>query len=79
MRFDIVAEANSGLLCRLIGLFAQHGDVVPDLRVQVIGKTMRVLIELEAAGELRCANMAEKMRQFIGVIDVALDAVPVNA
>jgi len=67
MQFEIVAEASAGLLCRLIGLAAQHDLAAPDMRVRVVAGMMTVEIELEDVGDQLCVVLAEKMRRSIGV------------
>jgi hypothetical protein len=75
MRFDIVAEASAGLLCRLIGLAAQQDLAAPDLQVRVAADRMTVQIELDGIGDQPSRIMAEKMERCIGVETVRLDGV----
>jgi hypothetical protein len=75
VRFDIVAEARAGLLCRLIGLIAQHDAVAPEVQVTVTGETMLARIDIQDVPEVACVGIAYKMARCIGVDSVAVDGV----
>jgi hypothetical protein len=74
VRFRIVAQANSGLLCRLIGLFAQLDLPAPDLRVNVAGSSMDVEASLAHFGDQLVPVVARKMAGFVGVQAVTLES-----
>ncbi|WP_137862524.1 MULTISPECIES: hypothetical protein [unclassified Sphingomonas] len=73
MRFDIVGEANAALLCRLVGLAAQHDLAAPDMEVRVTSERMVVRLELDGLDGPPGRIVAEKMLRCIGVEAVALD------
>jgi len=78
VRFDIVAEASAGLLCRLIGLIAQHDGVAPDVQVTVTAETMLARIDMREMPDAACAVIAQKMARCIGVASVAVDGIPLD-
>ena len=73
VRFHVRADAASGLLCRLIGLFAQLGLPAPALRVTVSGAMMDVEAHVAHFGDALAAVVARKMAGFVGVEAVALE------
>lgn len=75
MRLDIVGESSAALLCRLVGLAAQHDLAAPDMDVRVTDVGMTVRLDLELDGPPGVI-VAEKMLRCIGVEAVALDGVP---
>lgn len=75
MRLDIVGESSAALLCRLVGLAAQHDLVAPEMEVRVTEDGMAVRLDLELDGSPGMI-VAEKMLRCIGVEAVALDGVP---
>lgn len=75
MRLDIVGESSAALLCRLVGLAAQHDLAAPAMEVRVTQEGMAVRLDLELDG-LPGVIVAEKMLRCIGVEAVALDGVP---
>ncbi len=75
MRLDIVGESSAALLCRLIGLAAQHDLLAPEMDVRVTDNGMTVRLDLELDGP-PCIIVAEKMLRCIGVEAVTLDGVP---
>jgi hypothetical protein len=75
MRLDIVGESSAALLCRLVGLAAQHDLVAPEMEVRVTEYGMAVQLDLELDGPPGMI-VAEKMLRCIGVEAVALDGVP---
>ncbi|MDF2386213.1 hypothetical protein JMG10_32400 [Nostoc ellipsosporum NOK] len=76
MRFDIMGEASAALLCRLVGLAAQHDLAAPAMEVRVTPERMTVRLELDGLAGPPGRIVAEKMRRCIGVEAVALDGVP---
>lgn len=75
MRLDIVGESSAALLCRLVGLAAQHDLVAPEMEVRVTEDGMAVRLDLELDGPPGVI-VAEKMLRCIGVEAVALNGVP---
>jgi hypothetical protein len=75
MRLDIVGESSAALLCRLVGLAAQHDLVAPEMDVRVTDDGMTVRLDLELDGPPGII-VAEKMLRCIGVEAVVLDGVP---
>ena len=65
--FFVEAEANSGLLCRLLGLFAQLDLPTPAMRVDVTGKWMAVEARLGSFGDMLVPTVAHKMAGLVGV------------
>jgi hypothetical protein len=74
VRFHVRADAEAGLLCRIIGLFAQLDLPAPALRVSVSGATMEVEARLAHFGDALVPVIARKMAGFVGVEAVALEA-----
>jgi hypothetical protein len=72
VRFRIVAEASAGLLCRILGFFAQQDTVAPDMVVSVTAETMEIVIDLDHLPYERGTIVAEKIARCIGVETVAL-------
>jgi hypothetical protein len=65
--FFVEADANSGLLCKLVGLFAQLDLPAPAMRVDVSGRSMAVEARLENFGDALVPTVANKMAGFVGV------------
>ena len=65
--FFVEAEANAGLLCRLLGFFAQHDLPAPVMRVDVSGRSMSVEARIENFGEHLVPTVAYKMANLAGV------------
>lgn len=65
--FFVEAEASSGLLCRLLGLFAQLDLPAPAMRVDVAGRSMAVEARLLDFGDTLVPTVANKMAGFVGV------------
>lgn len=74
VRFRIHARARSGLLCRIIGLFAQLDLPAPAMRVTVRGTAMEVEASLAHFGDALVPVVARKMAGLVGVETVAFDA-----
>jgi hypothetical protein len=74
VRFRIRAHARSGLLCRIIGLFAQLDLPAPAMRVTISGTWMDVEASLPYFGDTLVPVVARKMAGFIGVETVVLEA-----
>ena len=73
VRFRVCAQARSGLLCRIIGLFAQLDLPAPALQVTVTGNTMGVDATLAHFGDPLVPVVARKIAGFVGVEAVTLD------
>ena len=73
VRFRVRAHARSGLLCRIIGLFAQLDLPAPAMRVTVSGTSMEVEASLAPFGETLVPVVARKMAGFVGVEAVVLE------
>ena len=74
VRFRICAEAQSGLLCRIVGLFAQLGLPAPSMQVTITGSSMDVEANLAHFGDTLVPVVARKMAGFVGVENVVLEA-----
>ena len=73
VRYRVSARAHAGLLCRIIGLFAQLDLPAPALRVTVAGNTMDVEASLAHFGDRLVPVVARKIAGFVGVETVTLD------
>ena len=73
VRYRVSAQARSGLLCRIIGLFAQLDLPAPALRVTVAGDTMDVEASLAHFGDQLVPVVARKIAGFVGVETVTLE------
>lgn len=73
VRFRIRAHARSGLLCRIIGLFAQLDLPAPAMQVTIAGSSMSVEASLAHFGDALVPVIARKMAGLVGVEAVALD------
>lgn len=77
--FSVAAEARAGLLCKLVGLFAQLDLPAPALSVTVEGETMRVEAQMAHFGDALVAVVARKMAGFVGVERVTVEqATPIG-
>ena len=76
VRFEVIGEANAGLLCRLIGLLAQQDLAAPEVQVRVTGGSMIAEIEIGDLPHRLGPILAEKMARCIGVEAVSLNGVP---
>ncbi len=72
VRFRISAHSSSGLLCRIVGLFAQLDLGAPALQVRVAGASMDIEASLANFGDPLVAVLARKMAGFIGVESVTV-------
>ena len=70
--FFVEADANSGLLCRLLGFFAQLDLPAPAMRVDVAGDIMAVEARLANFGDTLMPTVAHKMANLVGVRSVDL-------
>ena len=73
VRFRVSGHASSGLLCRIIGLFAQLGLPAPSLCVTVAGNAMHIEASLAHFGEVLVPVVARKIAGFVGIEAVAFD------
>lgn len=74
VRFRVRAQARSGLLCRIVGLFAQLDLPAPAMQVRVTGSAMEVEASLAHFGDTLAPVIARKMAGFVGVEAVVLEA-----
>jgi len=74
VRFRIRARARSGLLCRIVGLFAQLDLPAPAMQVTVSGSSMEVDARLADFGAALVPVVARKITGLIGVETVVLEA-----
>jgi hypothetical protein len=74
VRFRVHACARSGLLCRIIGLFAQLDLPAPAMQVTVSQASMDIEVSLAPFGEALASVVARKMAGFVGVETVVLEA-----
>lgn len=74
VRFRIHAHARSGLLCRIVGLFAQLDLPAPAMQVSITGSAMEVEASLAHFGDALVAVVARKMAGFVGVETVMFEA-----
>ena len=73
MQLLVEAEANAGLLCRLIGLAAQLDLPAPAMRVAVVDSTMTVDLELRGVERHLGMILAEKAARCVGVSYVSVN------
>jgi hypothetical protein len=75
-RFRVLAEAEPGLLPRLLQPFAKR-DLVPDrLRATREGERLRVELALDAVAPEVAALVAGNLRQVVGAIEVEASLSP---
>jgi len=74
VRFRVSGQAQSGLLCRILGLFAQLDLPAPAMRVTISGNLMDVEAKLAHFGDALVPVVARKMAGFVGVETVVLEA-----
>lgn len=74
VRFRIQACARSGLLCRIVGLFAQLDLPAPAMQVTISGSSMNVEASLAHFGETLVPVIARKIAGLVGVETVVLEA-----
>jgi hypothetical protein len=74
VRFRVCGQARSGLLCRIVGLFAQLDLPAPAMQVTITGDSMDVEAALAHFGEALVPVVARKMAGFVGVETVTLEA-----
>jgi hypothetical protein len=73
VRFRVHAHARSGLLCRIVGLFAQLDLPAPAMQVTISGTAMEVEASLAHFGDSLVPVVARKIAGFIGVEAVVLE------
>ncbi|HEY6815438.1 MAG TPA: hypothetical protein VI168_07865 [Croceibacterium sp.] len=73
VRFRIQARARSGLLCRIIGLFAQLDLPAPAMQVTIAGTSMEVDASLADFGAALVPVVARKIAGLVGVEAVVLE------
>jgi hypothetical protein len=74
VRFRVSGQARSGLLCRILGLFAQLDLPAPAMQVTITGDSMEVEAALAHFGDALVPVVARKMAGFVGVETVSLEA-----
>lgn len=74
VRFSIDAQARSGLLCRIVGLFAQLDLPAPAMQVTVSGVSMKVEASMAHFGDSLVPVVGRKIAGLIGVEAVVLEA-----
>ena len=74
VRFRVVGQARSGLLCRIVGLFAQLDLPAPTLQVTISGTSMELEASLAHFGAGLVPVVARKIAGFVGVETVVLEA-----
>jgi hypothetical protein len=74
VRLHISGESSSGLLCRLLGLFAQLDLPAPELKVSVSGDRMVLEVMLSQFVPELLPVVASKMARFVGVDAVRLES-----
>lgn len=72
-QFVIVADPESGTLCRILGIFAQLGLAPPNMTVIATPKTMTLSITTELEEPL-AAIVERKVDSFVGVHCVSINA-----
>ena len=73
VHFRIRAQARSGLLCRIVGLFAQLDLPAPAMRVTVSGEAMDLEASLAPFGDTLAPVIARKIAGLVGVETVVLE------
>ena len=73
VRFRIRACARSGLLCRIVGLFAQLDLPAPAMQVSISGSAMEIDARLAHFGEGLVPVVARKIAGLVGVEAVDLE------
>ena len=71
VQLTLTAQSSAGLLCRLLGLLAQHDLAAPDMQVTNSGAQMQVEMVLRGLSLQSARIVAEKMRRCIGVTAVS--------
>ncbi|KRA82655.1 hypothetical protein [Altererythrobacter sp. Root672] len=72
VNFRVTAHSSSGLLCKILGLFAQLGLPAPILQVSLVGVSMRIELSLANFGDARAQIVARKISGFVGVESVTV-------
>lgn len=70
VHFQVSAQSSSGLLCKILGLFAQLGLPAPVLQVSVDGASMRVQASIANFGDALVQIVARRISGFVGVESV---------
>jgi hypothetical protein len=73
VRFRVSGQAHSGLLCRILGLFAQLDLPAPAMQVTITGNAMEVEANLAHFGDALVPVVARKIAGFVGVETVVLE------
>lgn len=72
--FRIRARSHSGLLCRILGLFAQLDLPAPAMQVRVSGASTDVEASLAHFGDTLVPVVGRKIAGLVGVETVVLEA-----
>ena len=67
-------QTKVGLLCRIVGLFAQLDLPAPAMQVTITEDSMDVEVSLAHFGDTLVPVVARKMAGFVGVEKVVLEA-----
>ena len=78
-RFRISGEPRSGLLCRIIGLFAQQDLGAPAMQVSLTAGRMEIEASFDQLERRLAQIIAHKIEGFVGVATVALAPEEVEA
>ena len=73
VEFRVRAQARSGMLCRIIGLFAQLDLPAPAMQVTVSGDSMYLVASLAPFGDTLVPVVARKIAGLVGVEAVVLE------
>jgi hypothetical protein len=73
VRYRVRAQPSAGLLCRIVGLFAQLDLPAPAMQVTIGEGSMDVEARLAHFGDPLVAVVARKMAGFVGVETVSLE------
>ena len=73
VHFEVSGEASSGLLCRVLGLFAQLDLPAPELTVRLDGGRMALDARTAHFGDPLVSTVACKMARLVGVAAVRLE------
>ncbi|MBT2135360.1 hypothetical protein KK137_13560 [Croceibacterium sp. LX-88] len=72
VNFRVTANSCSGLLCKILGLFAQLGLPAPTLQVSLVGVSMRIELSLANFGDALVQIVARRIAGFVGVQSVTV-------
>ena len=73
-RFSVVADANPGMLPRVLELFAKRNLVPSRCVVEVVGDEMVIDLEMPGMNPSAADYVGRCMRQIFGVVGVAVSS-----